>query len=102
MAIDNPTDPGDATVRTTFDEDERDQLAILRQVLFLHPESLTRDELTRELTGAGLQRAPCSDALERAVRELAGTGLLHNPGASGFVRPTRAAVRYYELSGGAG
>jgi hypothetical protein len=83
------------------DEDERDQRAVLHQVLFLHPASLTRCELARELTGAGLQRVLGNDAVERAVRELAGTGLLHPPCEAGRVLPTRAALRYYELSGGA-
>jgi hypothetical protein len=101
MAIDNPTGPGDATPRTTFDEDEREQLAILRQVLFLHPTSLTRDELIRELTAGGLKQVLDNDAAERAIGELAGTGLLHPPCEASLVVPTRAALRYYELSGGA-
>jgi hypothetical protein len=91
---------GSAGPMTTYDEDERDQLAILRQVLLLHPASLTRSELVRELSGTG-QAVLSDDAAERAVRELAGTGLLHPPCEAGRVLPTRAAVRYYELSGGA-
>ncbi|HSC20479.1 MAG TPA: hypothetical protein VLC07_02010 [Solirubrobacterales bacterium] len=102
MADQNPKGLEPPKFLTTYDEDERDQLAVLRQVLFLHPASLTRTELTRELSGAGLQRDPTPDAMERAVRELAGTGLLHPPfGDDKPVLPTRAAVRYYELSGGA-
>jgi hypothetical protein len=97
-----PKGASDVCAITPFDEDERDQLAVLSQVLFLHPASLTRDELARELTGAGLQRVLSADGLERAVRELAGTGLLHPPFEEGdAVLPTRSAVRYYELSGGA-
>jgi len=41
------------------------------------------------------------DGVQRAIRELAGTGLLHRPGEDEIVRPTRAAVRYCELTGGA-
>jgi len=40
------------------------------------------------------------DAVERAVRDLAGTGLLHRPGDDEFVRPTRAAIRFFELERG--
>jgi len=102
MADENPKGLEPSKFLTTHDEDERDQLAVLRQVLFLHPASLTRSELTRELSAAGLQRVLSADAMERAVRELAGTGLLHPPcGDDKAVLPTRAAVRYYELSGGA-
>lgn len=99
MADEKSTGPGAARCLTTFDEDERDQLAVLRQVLFLHPASLTRDELARELTGAGLHPEIDADRMERAVRELAGTGLLHAPcGEDRLLRPTRTAVRYFELS----
>jgi hypothetical protein len=101
MADEKSTDPGAARFLTPYDEDERDQRAVLRQVLFLHPASLTRSELARELSGAGLQGVLGNDAVERAVRELAGTGLLHPPCEAGRVLPTRAALRYYELSGGA-
>ncbi|HET9154282.1 MAG TPA: hypothetical protein VFN85_09230 [Solirubrobacterales bacterium] len=88
--------------RTPHNEDDRDQHAVLWQVLLLHPISLTRAELERELTGAGLQNVLSRDAVERAVRELAGTGLLHPPCDAGrVVLPTRAALRYYELSEGA-
>lgn len=102
MAIDNPTDSGGGSAWTTsFDKDERDQVAILRQVLELHPAALTRDELSRELTGGGLQAIVSWDGVERGVRELVGTGLLHPPGSGEFIRATRPAVRYFELSGGA-
>lgn len=88
---------------TTYDEDERDQATVLRQVLEHHPAvTFTRAELTRELTGGGLLHSGIdADGMERAVRELAGTGLLHAPcGEDGLLRPTRTAVRYFELSGG--
>jgi len=101
MADEKSTDPGAARFLTTYEEDERAQRAVLRQVLFLHPTSLTQYELGGELTGAGLQSVLGNDAVERAVRELAGTGLLHPPCEADRVLPTRAALRYYELSGGA-
>ncbi|HWC47971.1 MAG TPA: hypothetical protein VG448_03740 [Solirubrobacterales bacterium] len=101
MADEKSTGLESAKFLAPHDEDERDQRAVLHQVLFLYPVTLTRSELALELSGAGLQRVLGNDAVERAVRELAGTGLLHPPGDAGRVLPTRAALRYYELSGGA-
>jgi len=57
--------------------------------------------MIRELTGGGSKGFSETDALQRAVRELAGAGLLRRPGEDGFLRPTRAALRYYELTEGA-
>ncbi|MGN6256958.1 MAG: hypothetical protein ACTHN3_04300 [Solirubrobacterales bacterium] len=102
MADEKSTAPGATRSLPTYDEDEREQRAVLHQVLELHPEALTRDELVRELTGGGSSEFPKSDALRRAVRDLAATGLFHRLGEDEMVRPTRAAVRYFELSGGAG
>lgn len=98
---DNPKGAGEAPSTTTWDEDEREQAAILSQVLDLHPATLTMDELVREMTGGGTRESPEIDAIQRAVRELAGTGLLHRPGEEETVRPTRAAVRLSELTEGA-
>jgi hypothetical protein len=98
---DHPKGAGDGPAITTWDEDDREQAAILRQVLELHPATLTMDELVREMTGGGTREFPEFDAIQRAVRELAGTGLFHRPGEDEMVRPTRAAVRYSELTGGA-
>src|SRR5690348_11257118 len=100
MANANPTGQGTAKCLTTFDEDERDQRAVLRQVLEHHPDSCTRDELTREMTSGGPTAFAEADQVERAIRDLAATGLLHRPSKDEMVRPTRAAVRYFELSGG--
>lgn len=96
---DHPKGASADRAATTWDEDERDQRAVLRQVLELHPEALTRDELIRELTGGGSRQFSDHDAVQRAVRDLAGAGLLHRPREDEMVRPTRAAVRYFELSG---
>lgn len=99
MATSNPTGPSDSRHLTTYDEDEREEAAVLRRVLEIHPETLTRDELTREITGGGSKGFSEADAVRRAVRELAAAGLLHNPGEDEIVRPTRAALRCFELIG---
>lgn len=91
----------DRVIITTWEEDERDQWAVLRQVLEHHPGALTQDELARELTG-GSRSLSEIDGVQRALRELVGAGLLHRIGEDEMVRPTRAAVRHFELSGEAG
>jgi hypothetical protein len=53
---------------TTWDEDEREQAAILREIVDLHPATLTMDELAREMTGGGTREFPELDAIRRAVR----------------------------------
>ncbi|HET7416942.1 MAG TPA: hypothetical protein VFJ61_04880 [Solirubrobacterales bacterium] len=98
MANPNPTGQGTAKCLTTNDQDEREQLAVLRQVLGLYPAALTQDELIRELTGGRSRQFSDRDAVARAVRDLAASGLLHRPGEDEVVRPTRAAVRCFELS----
>ncbi|HET8814974.1 MAG TPA: hypothetical protein VFM51_08460 [Solirubrobacterales bacterium] len=47
---DKPSGAGDESATTTAQEDHRDQAAVLRQILDLHPEPLTLAELTREMT----------------------------------------------------
>lgn len=91
---DNPK--GDPAL-TTHDEDDRCEAAALRLVLDLYPAALTLDELNRELTGGGSRDFSELDATRRAIRDLAGSGLLHRPGEDETVRPTRAAVRLYDL-----
>lgn len=97
MADSNPTGPGTPECLTTHDEDEREEAAVLRLVLEIHPETLTQDELIRELTGGGSKAFSEADAVQRAVRDLAAAGLLHRPGEDEVVRPTRAAIRFYDL-----
>lgn len=80
---------------TTAEMDDRDQAAVLREVLFIYPEVLTHDELARQLTfvsDAFGQR----DRIERAVRDLNGVGLLHQVGP--LVLPTRTAVVFNRLA----
>ncbi|TMK57410.1 MAG: hypothetical protein E6G51_06510 [Actinobacteria bacterium] len=70
-------------------------------MLDLHPSTLTKAELIREMTG-GRPTDTTVDANERAIRELAAAGLLHPVLPEGeSVRPTRAAIRFSELQEGA-
>lgn len=94
---DHPKGVGDEPALNTHEEDDRDQAAILRQVLDLHPATLTLDELNRELTGGGSRDFSAFDSTQRAVRDLTGSGLLHRPGEDETVRPTRTALRFYDL-----
>jgi hypothetical protein len=100
MANENSKCARDERAITTWDEDERDQRAVFRQVLEHHPDAFTHDELIRELTGGGSKDFGETDAIQRAVKELAAAGLLHRPGEDGIVRPTRAALRYFQLTDG--
>jgi len=84
---------------TNWEEDDREQWALLRQVLELHPTALTQDELVCELNGGRPREFNEVDWVERAIRELAGTGLIHRLGEDEMVNPTRSALRYFELSG---
>jgi hypothetical protein len=97
---DHPKGAGDGPAITNWEEDDREQWALLRQVLELHPATLTQDELVREISGGRPREFGEVDRVERAVRELAGTGLLHRPGEDEMVRPTQAALRYFELTDG--
>lgn len=86
---DKPSGAGHASATTTSQQDYRDQAAVLRQILDLHPEPLTLAELTREMTHDSTDFQE-RDRIERAVRDLIGGGLLHLVGD--LVLPTRAAV----------
>ena len=90
-----PSSGDDERAATTADEDARDQAAILRHVLSLFPETLTLDELVREMICFSSAQPAERDAVERAVRDLAAVGLLHEEG--GRVFPTRAAVVFRDL-----
>ena len=94
MADENPTGPGVAQRPTNADQDDRDQAAVMRKILFIYPESMMLAELTRELT-AGITEFQERDRVERAVRDLVAGGLLHRVGD--LVLPTRAAVNFYLL-----
>jgi hypothetical protein len=62
--------------------------------LFHYPETLTLDELVRELT-IDSPEFPEQDRVRRAVRDLTAGGLIHRVGD--LVLPTRAAVLYRSL-----
>lgn len=79
-------------IRSTVEEDAALQSALLQQVLELHPTSLTLAELVREMAGGEHGEG---EEIARAVRELAAAGLLHH--LDGFVRPSRAALRFEQL-----
>lgn len=100
MADENPKGLGVDGCLATFDEDEREEAAVLRRVLELHPSALTMVELLRDLTGGRSRDFGDFDATQRAVRDLTSAGLLHPLGEEDMVRPTRAALRYSELMGG--
>ena len=70
------------------------EAAVLQQLLDLHPVQLTFPELVREISGGSTDFA-AADPVDRAVRQLGAAGLLHRSGES--LRPTRAALRFYEL-----
>jgi hypothetical protein len=76
------------------DLDALDQADVLREVLGIYPETLTLDELVRELTVASTTFTEV-DRIQRAVRVLTAGGLLHRIGA--LVLPTRAAVNFHDL-----
>jgi hypothetical protein len=102
MADEKSTCPGAARFLTTHDEDERDQAAVFRWVLEFHPTiTYTRRELLLELGGGEAPGYLGADAGERALRELVGAGLLHRISEDEMVRPTRAALRCWELTEGA-
>jgi hypothetical protein len=92
MADENPTGAGAAERLTTAAQDDRDQWAVLQEVLFIYPEVLTFEELVRHFNAFNSSR----DAIERAVRDLAAAGLLHQD-TEPLVMPTRAAVSFDRL-----
>lgn len=93
---DKPRGAEDDGAATTAELDVRDQAAVLRHVLSLHPQTLTELELLREMTGGEEATFAERDRYRRAVRDLAAGGLLRLEG-SGVV-PTRAAVLFHELA----
>ncbi|HUC08195.1 MAG TPA: hypothetical protein VMR96_08895 [Solirubrobacterales bacterium] len=87
---------GEERIRTTREEDQVFEAAVLQQVLAIHPTPITLAELVGEIAGEGKDFAQ-RDAVERAVRDLADCGLLHRNEA--LVLPSRAAIRCDELLG---
>ena len=91
---DKPSGAIDERATTTADLDDRDQAAVLREVLFIYPEVLTLDELARQMAFAS-DAFGQRDRIERAVRDLARAGLLYEVGP--LVLPTRTAVVFARL-----
>jgi hypothetical protein len=89
---DKPSGAGHERATTTADQDDRDQRAVLQEVLQIYPEVLTLEELLRHFGAFNSGR----DSIERAVRDLAAAGLLR-PDTKPLVMPTRAAVRFDQL-----
>jgi len=92
---DKPSGARNECATTTAEHDDRDQAAVLQEVLFIYPEVLTLDELARQMTVASDAFAQ-RDRIERAVRDLAAAGLLHRVGP--LVLPTRTAVVFNRLA----
>jgi hypothetical protein len=90
-----PSSGDDERAVTTAELDDREQTAVLRHVLSLYPETLTLDELVREMIGFSSPQSSERDAVERAVRDLAAAGRLHEEGSRVF--PTRAAATFHRL-----
>ena len=102
MATSQSTDSDCGRFRFNHEEDDALERAVLGLVFEFHPDAYTKAELFRELIQGGSIGFSEVDANERAVRDLAGAGLLHPLGDQEFVRPTRAALRFFELAGTAG
>jgi hypothetical protein len=92
---DKPRGAEDDGASTTAELDVRDQAAVLRHVLSLHPQTLTELELLQEMTGGEKATFADRDRYRRAVRDLAAGGLLRLEGS--LIVPTRAAVLFHEL-----
>jgi hypothetical protein len=69
-------------------EDRRDEGAVLRHVIAVHPGTLLLSDVLRELSDP--DDFPTRDRIERAVRELVKAGLLFR--CEGTVLPTRQAL----------
>jgi hypothetical protein len=93
---DKPRGADDDGAATTAELDARDQAAVLRHVLSLHPQTLTELELLKEMTGGGETTFADRDRYRRAVRDLASGGLLSLEGR--LIIPTRAATLFHELA----
>lgn len=102
MADEKSTDSGAGRFRLNLEVDDALERAVLGLVFDFHPDAFTKDELLREMTKGRSTEFSEVDANERAVRDLAAAGLLHPLGDEEFVRPTRAARRFFELAGTAG
>jgi len=74
-------------------EDRRDEGAVLRHVIAVHPGTLLLSDVIRELSDP--DDFATRDRIERAVRELVKAGLLFR--CEGTVLPTRQALYLFEV-----
>ena len=93
---DKPRGADSECASTTAEQDLRDQVTVLRHVLSLYPQTLTKLELLKEMTGGAATTYAVRDQHRRAVRDLAAGGLLNIEGT--LVVPTRAALLFHELA----
>jgi hypothetical protein len=93
---DKPRGADSESASTTAEQDLRDQAAVLSHVLSLYPQTLTKLELLKEMTGGVEATYAERDRHWRAVRDLAAGGLFNIEGT--LVVPTRAAVFFHELA----
>ena len=71
---DQPRGASEPRALTAAEEAAREECRVLREVLSIYPESLTLEELIRELT-SGSPELSKTDAVQVAVLELVGCGL---------------------------
>jgi len=76
-------------------DDDHDQAAVLREILFIYPEPITLGELTRMMTIASTEFSEL-DRVKRAARDLTAAGLLYRR-EDDLLLPTRTAVTFYRL-----
>jgi hypothetical protein len=76
-------------------EDDLAQQSVLAILLDAYPALRSTEEVVREATDRPDEFAE-RDRVDNAIRDLVGAGLLHRHGS--FLFPTRAAVRFHELS----
>lgn len=93
---DQPRGAGEPRTLTAAERHLREECRVLREVLSIYPESLTLEELIRELTVSPPDEHGSEEAVQVAVLELTGCGLLHRLGD--LVLPTRPATVFYALS----
>ncbi len=92
---DKPSGASDEGATTTAEQDDRDQAAVLREVLFIYPATFSLAELIREQTGGSTAFSE-RDRIERAVRDLTAAGLLHRRDDD-LVMATRTAAAFHRL-----
>jgi hypothetical protein len=69
---DKPSGAHDERATTTAEMDDRDQAAVLREVLFIYPEVLTLDELARQMAFAMTMLSRYAHATRRELFRRAG------------------------------